>query len=293
MCRSVSCPLGAKRSRSSWRIAPCAAARRNPWPSPVTAAAAAATCRKSRREIIVQLSSRCAGRGAKSLWSPSSPLPNGSLVHRAVSRHDIGDQVLDLFDGQEAVGAETRHVRTWDRSLGVVDPLVNGLHVRLGVPAGLAVLQQAWPKGAEAQLLLLELVAGIAVAAVLLARRIIGEAPPIAALRQLLSLPPVAHEIAVSRVLDGRLLAPDDGVGHIVGRGIAIDAAQPLCLVLHQARLPLREGLRPAALDGGVHPSEVLGPLGRPNAGKPSSQRDNCRNTDGDTSRPHGPAPTA
>src|SRR5262245_41869328 len=98
-----------------------------------------------------------------------------SLVHRAVGRHDVGDQILDLIDGQEATGAETRHARTRNGGLRIINPLVDRLHVRLAILAGLAVFEQARPEGAEAQLLALQLVAGVAIAAVLLARRVVGE----------------------------------------------------------------------------------------------------------------------
>src|SRR6185295_1178697 len=229
ICRSVSCPLGVNRSRSSWRIAPCAAARPSRGPRPVTTAAAAATCRNSRREII-----------------------GLSLVHRAVGRHDVGDQVLDLVETEEAAGAEAGHVRARDGGVGVVDPLVDGLHVSFRVLAGLAVSEQAGAQGAEAQLLLVELVAGVAVTAVLLARRVVGEAPPVAALRQLLALPPVTRQLPIGRVLDGGLLAGQDRICDVVGWRIALLAAQLLRLVLHEPLAPFGRGPRPAALDRGL-----------------------------------------
>ena len=100
--------------------------------------------------------------------------------------------------------------------------------------------------------------AGIAVAAVLGAGWIVGEAAAVAALGQHLPFLPVAHQLAVGGIDDGGLLAGHDGLGHGFGRDVAILAAHLLRLVLEEPGLPLGRRCRPARFDRGVGRGRAL-----------------------------------
>ena len=86
--------------------------------------------------------------------------------------HDVGD----LLRRQPVVQAETRHVGTGGEGIRVIDLVVNVLDVFFRIAADLAELLKTGADRAVGQFLLGQLVTGIAVAAVLLARRIVGEA---------------------------------------------------------------------------------------------------------------------
>src|SRR6185312_566847 len=118
--------------------------------------------------------------------------------------------------------------------------------------AVLAILLQAGAERTEAQLLLFELMAGIAIAAIFLPRRIVRETAAVAALRQPLAFLPVTHQLAVRRILDGRFLARDDRIRDLLGWRVAVLAANFLGFILHEARLPVGCRTRPASLDGVV-----------------------------------------
>src|SRR4249920_229785 len=116
------------------------------------------------------------------------------LVNGAFWRHNQRHQILDLLDAEDLAGPQTGHVRTRDDRLRVVDSVVDRLHLVLRELSVLAVLQEARAQRPEAQLLGVELVAGITVATVFGARRIVREASAVAALGQLPPLLPVAHQ---------------------------------------------------------------------------------------------------
>ena len=108
---------------------------------------------------------------------------------------------------------------------------------------------------AVADLGLGQLMAGVAIAAVGPARRIVGEAQAVARLRDPLALLPVADELAVGRIFDRGLLALLDRLGHGLRRQVVVRRALLHRLVLHRgaaASRPARSGTR--RLDRGIDP---------------------------------------
>ena len=84
-----------------------------------------------------------------------------------------------------------------------------------------------------------------------------GEAQPIAALRQLLALPPIAHKLAVSGVLEGRSLSICDGAGELHRRGILVIRARLHGLVALEAGRPLNICFRESGHHGQLDPGFV------------------------------------
>ena len=150
------------------------------------------------------------------------------------------------------LAAEPRHVRARKSRLRIVDLFVHRLGLGLAELADLAVVEQARPDRAVADLGLGQLVAGVAVAAVRPARRIVGEAQAVARLRDLLARLPVAHQLAVGRILDPRLLALLDRLGDRLRRHVLVQRALLHRLVLHEARLPVGRRGRERLVDRGI-----------------------------------------
>src|SRR5262249_16125126 len=97
----------------------------------------------------------------------------------------------------------------------VVDLFICCLRVGLGKPPDFAVIDKAWANCAVAHLFFRELVTGIAIAAILSCRRIVGKANTIPALRGLLPRLPVANQFAVARILDRCAFPCGDGPRHL------------------------------------------------------------------------------
>src|SRR5262249_54060671 len=99
---------------------------------------------------------------------------------------------------------------------------------------------------------------GEAVAPVFRARRDVGEASAVAALRQHLTLLPIADHIAISGIDDGRPLARQDGIGPGLGRDVAISADRCLPLGLDQPRQAPGARRGPACLDRSLDRTRTL-----------------------------------
>ena len=164
-----------------------ASSRRGRRRAPARPAPAARAARGGRRERGHE---EAAAPGRDVHWLTGDA---GSISSATTSR--------DLLLGQDAVVAEARHVRAGAVGLRVPH-LAPGVaaHV-VGVAADLAEVVERRADGAEADLLLRELVAGVAVGADR-PLRVVGELEAGAALRDLLAALPVAEVLAVGRPAD-------------------------------------------------------------------------------------------
>jgi hypothetical protein len=119
--------------------------------------------------------------------------------------------VGDLLRRQPVVQAETRHVGARREGVGVVDLVVGVLDDLVRVAAQLAEMMQAGADGAVGDFLLGQLVAGVAVAATRTPGRVGLDEADVAAgadCGELLAFLPVADQLAVDRVADGRGVQP-------------------------------------------------------------------------------------
>src|SRR5262245_313237 len=151
----------------------------------------------------------------------------------------------DLLRREHAVVSEARHRRAGDEGLRVVDAIVDHA-LRGDTPAAApAVAEQARAEVAVGELAGLDLVAGVAVAAVRLPARVaVAHAVPV--LGDALAFLPVAGER--TRIADGRALEALDRLGHVRRRRIAVLGTQALYLVLVAGA---QEDGRVAAGEGG------------------------------------------
>src|SRR5262249_20252583 len=132
----------------------------------------------------------------------------------------------------------------------VVYLLVGRLGICFGEITQLAVLEQARTDRAKTHLAPGELVAGIAIAAILaIAWRIVGEAQSEAGLRQGFSLLPVAEELPVGRVFDGAPFARLDVLADRLLRIVPMLRALFHRLIGHKAKLPVRGSGRERRFD--------------------------------------------
>src|SRR5262245_23814008 len=191
MCSSDTAPgplNGGGRSYNAGPACAASASTQRPSAKPATLAIAS-TCVNSRRLRLMAWPSRpAAGRA----WT--------SLIDRRLRVEQQRHQVAQLVLVEQTHVAEARHVRACGVGLAVVQLAPGVLHDRRrrGVghvlhAAQLAVIPQARTDGAEGDLLLVDLVAVVAVGAVVLGcGRRIGPGHAAAVLRQLLALAPIA-----------------------------------------------------------------------------------------------------
>src|SRR5688572_26153589 len=153
--------------------------------------------------------------------------------------------------------SEPRHARARYHCLRIVDPIIDGFDTRFRELADFAVLQKARPQRTEAQLPTGELMAGVAVPTILGPRRIVGEPAAVSRLGKILAFLPVAHELAVGRVFDRRLLACNDRFRYRPRRVVSILTARCHRLILCETRLPLWRRFRPALLHCRLHTGRI------------------------------------